>query len=116
LQGQDIWDAAISGRPMRQHITAAWGTCVLVLRDNWWYNSNVWGEGRHLYDLDTDRQLENNLANEKEQLCEELLGLAIEDAGGRVPDHLALFKQRPGCYLDKFDVEPFASVKRLAAF
>ena len=43
-------------------------------------------------------------------------GLAIEDGGGRVPDHLRLFKQRPGCYLEKFDVEPFASVKRLAVF
>ena len=41
--------------------------------------------------------LRTNVADDHPDVVEELIGLAIADAGGSIPTQFAEFKDRPGC-------------------
>jgi len=98
LDGIDFWPKVLSGdHHARDHVTVAWGPLITVITDTWWYNANIWGESPLLYHLPSDPYLEHSLAREKPDLCEELRQLAVQDAGGEIPEWFANFHDRPGC-------------------
>ena len=98
VDGVDVWPAIDRSAPaVRSHVTTAWGPLVTVVTDEWWFNTSMWGEGKLLYRVREDAGLERNLCEDFPEVCEELLGLAIEDAGGHIPGHFEEFRGRPWC-------------------
>ena len=111
MEGLDIWNAALDREAAgRDHITCAWGTAVTVVTDEWWYNSDVWGDGRRLFHRKNDPYQETNLADQRPETCETLLETAIRDAGGmeNLPKKLVDYKERAGCRLNGFAPYPYA--------
>ena len=97
MKGKDIWKAALdSNIPGRDFVSTFWGTTLTVITDEWWYNADVWGEGRRLFALKEDPNLDHNLASERKSVCKELAELALDDIGGldKFPKNLAKFKTR----------------------
>jgi len=98
LDGIDFWPQVLSGDAEgREHVTVAWGTLVTVITDEWWYNASIKGEAGLLYSFHEDPNLEHSLADERPELCRDLLALAIEDAGGVIPPAFARYDGGPGC-------------------
>jgi arylsulfatase A-like enzyme len=98
LDGFDFWPQVVaSDGGAREHVTIGWGPLVTVITDQWWYNANIWGEGQLLYAVGEDPDLEHSLAEERPEVCRELLVLAVEDAGGAVPEDFINYHDRPGC-------------------
>jgi arylsulfatase A-like enzyme len=97
-EGIDFWPGA-AGQPraIREHVTIGWGPLVTVITDKWWYNASIWGEGELLNLVKEDPALERNLAAEHPGVCAELRGLAIQDAGGVIPEAFANYHNKPGC-------------------
>ena len=77
-----------------------------MITDEWWFNASVWGEGKLLYAVRDDPALERNLAGEHPDVCGDLLRLAIEDAGGEIPEEFANYHNKPGC-------TPFEDIRAL---
>jgi hypothetical protein len=50
-----------------------------------------------LYAVREDSDLEHNLAAQHPDMCEQLRGLAVEDAGGEIPEAFAEYLHKPGC-------------------
>jgi arylsulfatase A-like enzyme len=98
LDGANFWPA-VQGRQYtkRDWVTIGWGPLVTVITDEWWYNANIWGEGPLLYRVADDPDLENNLASDKPSISRELLGLAVADAGGEIPEAFRDYHDQPGC-------------------
>ena len=67
-------------------MTIAWGPLVTVFTDEWWFDASIWGEGRLPHVVRDDSALECNLADEHPDVWEDLLRLAVEDAGGEMPE------------------------------
>ena len=98
LDGIDFWPKVVAGdRRARDHVTVAWGPLVTVITDEWWYNANIWGEGELLYAVAEDPRLERSLAADKPEVCQALRGLAVQDAGGSIPEAFARYHDKPGC-------------------
>ncbi len=102
LDGQDFWPAATEGgKPLRDHVTAAWGSAVTVIDDQWWFNAKVDGTGVFLYDLETDPGLTANVADAHPDVAKDLFDRACADADGGFPDFLIELAKRdadaPGC-------------------
>lgn len=104
MDGLNIWEPALKGERLRDFTTTVWGTVATVVTDQWWYNSNVWGEGKRLFDRAKDPLHAQDLAREKPEICEELLERVMETAGGKdkLPPNLATFKDRVGCGLNGY--------------
>ncbi len=81
----------------RQHVSIAWGPLMTVVTDDWWCNASIWGEAPLLHRLPDDAALRQNVAAEHPDAAAELIGLAVADAGGAIPEQFAQFKNRPGC-------------------
>ena len=103
INGINFWENAIEGKPIRDHVTCAWGPAITVINDKWWLNCLVNGRGIFLYNLEKDPYLEKNIAEENKDVVDELYSKAVEDAGGRenIPGFVmeAAEKQEvfPGC-------------------
>ena len=98
MDGIDFWPEVLSGDGAgRGHVTVGWGPLITVVTDTWWYNASIWGEGELLYAVRDDPQLEHSLAEEQPGVCRDLLGLAIQDAGGTIPEAFAGYHNKPGC-------------------
>jgi arylsulfatase A-like enzyme len=98
LDGIDFWPHVLAGdASARPYVTVGWGPLVTVITDQWWYNANIWGEGELLYAVREDPDLERSLAGERPDVCQELLALAVADAGGSIPDDFARYHDKPGC-------------------
>ena len=98
VDGLDVWPAIDPSAPaVRNHVTTAWGPLVTVVTDEWWFNASLWGEGKLLYKVREDARLERNLSEDFPDICEELLGLAIDDAGGQIPELLDDYRGRTWC-------------------
>ena len=98
LDGIDFWPKVLSGdERAREHVTIGWGSLVTVITDEWWYNASIWGEGELLYAVAEDPNQEYSLAAEKPDTCRQLRELAVQDAGGSIPDEFASYHNRPGC-------------------
>jgi len=81
----------------REHLIVGWGPLVTVINDSWWFNSNIWGEGKMLYQVATDPYLQNNLANVHPTVCEKMLRIALHHAGGSIPDVFDLYRTKKWC-------------------
>ena len=70
--------------------------------------ATIWGEEPLLYRVDEDPLLERNLVDENPGEVERLIGRAVDDAGGAIPDYFSEFKSRPGCtpYLSSRQLGP----------
>ncbi len=108
-EGSDVWPAvAANDASPRDYVTVAWGPLMTVIDADWWCNATIWGEEPLLYRADEDPLLERNLADENPGEVERLIGRAVDDAGGAIPDYFSEFKSRPGCtpYLSSRQVGP----------
>jgi len=98
LDGIDFWPKVMSGDAhARDYVTIGWGPLVTVITDQWWYNASIWGEGELLYAVAEDLNLEHSLAKDRPDVCRDLLALAVQDAGGSIPEEFATYHDRPGC-------------------
>ncbi|HUV94302.1 MAG TPA: sulfatase [Anaerolineae bacterium] len=98
LDGSDFWPKVMAGDAhARDYVTIGWGPLVTVITDEWWYNANIWGEGELLYAVAEDPDLEHSLAQDRPDVCRELLALAVQDAGGSIPEDFATYHDKPGC-------------------
>ncbi len=98
VDGLNVWPAVDPSSPaIRDHVTTAWGPLVTVVTSEWWFNASLWGEGKLLYKVGEDAGLERNLSEGLPDVCDGLLGLAIEDAGGQIPAHFEEFQSKPWC-------------------
>ena len=97
-EGRDIGPALRENLPShRSHVSIGWGPLMTVVTDDWWCNATIWGEAPLLHKLPDDEMLRTNVADEHPDVVEELINLAIADAGGEIPAQFAEFKDRPGC-------------------
>ena len=55
------------------------------------------GEAGMLQSFHEDPSLEHSLAEERPELCRDVLALVIEDAGGVIPTAFARYDGGPGC-------------------
>ncbi|MBI3977147.1 MAG: sulfatase [Chloroflexi bacterium] len=98
IDGVDLWPATHSPHVTpRSYVTVGWGPLVTTITDDWWYNASVWGEGQLLYAVREDPNLEHNLVDERQDVCKEMLSLAIKDAGGAIPEAFTTYHNKPGC-------------------
>jgi len=97
MDGIDLWPIVLSNAEGRDNVTVAWGPLITVITDEWWYNADIWGEAPLLYAVRDDPNLEHNLAQQHTEVCEHLRLLAVEDAGGEIPEAFAQYFDRPGC-------------------
>jgi arylsulfatase A-like enzyme len=98
LDGIDVWPKVLAGHgTARPYVTVGWGPLMTVVTDDWWYNANIWGEGELLYAVREDPDLERSLAEERPDMCKELLALAVADVGGSIPGDFARYHDKPGC-------------------
>jgi arylsulfatase A-like enzyme len=98
LDGFDFWPKVLSAdQKAREYVTVGWGPLMTVITDEWWYNANIWGEGELLYAVAEDHGLEHSLAGDKPGVCRDLLALAVQDAGGAIPEEFANYHDKPGC-------------------
>lgn len=97
MDGVDLWPIALSNAKGRKHVTVAWGPLVTVITDDWWYNADMWGKAPLLYAVRDDLDLEHDLTQQHPEVCELLRLLAVEDAGGEIPEAFVQYLGRPGC-------------------
>ena len=92
--------AAKGGKPIRDHVTVAWGPNVTVIDDRWWLNCKVDGTGVLLWDL-KGKPFEKNVADEHREVVRKLYDTAIADAGAPIPEFLTEMARNmedaPGC-------------------
>jgi len=111
IDGIDVWGQVPAGSaPARDHVTIGWGPLVTVITDDWWLNASIWGEAPLLYAVKDDPALERNLAPDRPDLCADLLRLAVEDAGGSIPQAFSGYHDKPGC--TPFEVR-YAAIRRV---
>ena len=98
LDGIDLWPKVVAGDGLaREHVSLGWGPLMTVITDDWWYNANIWGEGELLHDVSGDPDLEHSVAEENPKVCAEMLDLAVQDAGGSIPEAFSVYHNKPGC-------------------
>lgn len=102
VDGKPFWKTIVNGEKFfRDHVTVGWGTTMTVIDDRWWFNAKIDGTGGFLYDMNTDPDLEKNIADEQPEQAKRLYRLGVEDAGGDFPEYLKdlCSKQAdaPGC-------------------
>ena len=95
------------------------GANVVVIKDSWWYNANVFGEGSLLYNMKADPDLLENIADNNPSICREMLELVVEEAGGQIPrNKFRAFAKKPNSRLWRFgeDGETYCSTKPIAEY
>jgi arylsulfatase A-like enzyme len=98
VDGIDFWPQVVSGdASAREYITVGWGPLITVITDEWWYNASIWGESELLYAVREDPDLEHSLAADLRDVCRDLRALAVQDAGGEIPEAFAYYHDKPGC-------------------
>ena len=98
MDGIDFWPAVKDKNlSTRDYVTVAWGPLVTVISEQWWYNASIWGKGQILNDVRSDENLENNLAADNPDIARQMLDLAVQDAGGSIPDAFKAYASKSGC-------------------
>ncbi len=98
IEGNDVTGALRNNTSgPRTHVSMAWGPLMTVVTDDWWCNATIWGEEPLLHQLPEDALLHRNVAAEHPTIVDELIGLAVADAGGTIPSDFVEYKNRPGC-------------------
>ncbi len=85
----------------RDHVTVGWGSTETVITDKWWLNCKADGTGVLLRDLEADDPFADNVAPKNPDVVKSLWALALDDAGGSLPDWLVDLARNeadaPGC-------------------
>ncbi len=99
MDGKDLMPLVKGGPPLYEHVTVGYGPFVMVRDDEYWYNAYLWGEAPRLYHLSDDPDLKADVSDQKPDVLERMKRLAIEDAGGVIPDLLRDLagSNIPGC-------------------
>jgi len=102
IHGQPFWQAAVGGgKPIRDHVTAAWGSAMTVINHRWWMNCKVDGGGVLLRDLNARRPFAENVADSNVEVVQRMYAQGVADAGGGIPNYLldlaASQSDAPGC-------------------
>ena len=106
MEGIDVWPAILDpDLTVRDALVLGWGPNITVIKDNWWYNANIFGEGATLHALDRDPDLVNNIADQHVGICEQLLDLAVKEVGEEIPDQFRAFAKQPNAKLYRFGNE-----------
>jgi len=99
MEGKDLTPAVTKRELLYDHTTTGWGPFVMVRDFSYWYNAYLWGELPILFDLRTDPHLRRNIAAEKPDVVKRMADLAMQDAGGVIPECLreVAGMNIPGC-------------------
>jgi arylsulfatase A-like enzyme len=99
MEGKDLTPAVTDGKSLYDHTTTGWGPFVMVRDFDHWYNAYLWGNSPLLFDLKTDPHLLHNIADKKKDVVKRMADLALQDAGGIIPDCLREVADMniPGC-------------------
>jgi arylsulfatase A-like enzyme len=97
VEGIDLWPVVRAEKPGRDHVTVAWGSEVTYIDDDWWCNDVFWGADPLLYDLQSDPELKQNVAEHHSDVVERAVRAFRQDAGGTFPDWLKDWRRSPGC-------------------
>lgn len=102
LDGSPFWNIAVEGgETLRSHVTIGWSSAMTVINRDWWLNCKVNGRGVFLWDLNSERPFERNVADQNSDVVRELFRSGVEDAGGGFPDYLLKLAESqadaPGC-------------------
>jgi len=89
MDGKSFFNALVeSKREFRDHVTVAWNAAITVITKDWWFNSKINGKGVFLYYLKSENPFKTNVADNNQDIANELYNLAKIDAGGEFPDFL----------------------------
>ncbi len=111
-QGVDIWsDRNDAAKKFRDYVTIYYGPAVSLIKDNWWYNADIWGDGQLLYDTKADPLLLKNVAAENPDTVAGLKAIIDQETGPAVKERLSLYKglQWHGTGLFKFSTTPYGT-------
>jgi len=102
LEGQPFWGRAVEGsKPIRDHVTVAWGSALTVITERWWLNIKVNGKGAVLHDLSSPNAFETNLTNQHPEVVQRLFQKGVADAHGKFPPYILEMAEQqadaPGC-------------------
>ena len=99
VEGLNIWQPALAGKPLREYASTVWGTVATVVTEKWWGNGSLYGHGHRLFDNVNDFYHTKDLAEEHPDVCPDLIKRLIEDSGGwdNIPANLSDYKERVGC-------------------
>jgi len=102
IDGKSFWKAAIKeDKPIRDHITVGWGAAMTVIDKRWWMNCKINGKGVFLYDLNSEKPFEKNVADDNPDIVQKLYTKGVADAGGKFPEFLLKRAEgqadAPGC-------------------
>ncbi len=96
-----IHEALSGGAGRRAHVTVGWSASPTVINDRWWFNCKFNGSGVLLYDRKAPAPFSTNVADENQEIVDQLYSIAKEDAGGAFPDWLLKLAEMevdaPGC-------------------
>ena len=89
IEGIPFLESAVAGTPgKRDHVTVGSAQGVTVINDRWWLNCKVDGTGVLLHDLKEAETFTENVADDNNEVVNELYALAKADAVGGFPDWL----------------------------
>ena len=102
MHGLPFLDNALEGgSQLRDHATVAFSASATVINDKWWFNCKLNGKGPFLYDLGSAHPFDTNVADENPEIVRQLFAVAIDDAGGEIPDWVINLADQaedaPGC-------------------
>jgi len=97
MEGIDLWPIVRGEKPGREYVTIGWGPEVTFIDERWWCNATIWGANALLYDLTSDAQLTNNLAEEHPEVVSRAVEAFLKDAGGEFPESIRDAPGAPGC-------------------
>jgi arylsulfatase A-like enzyme len=85
LDGIDVRPMIEGGHGGRPYVTSAFKDFVYVRRGRHVMICHFKGSRHQLFDVERDPGHQRNIADRNRDLCDELFGLALEDAGGELP-------------------------------
>lgn len=89
MEGENLIPVIEGKRQTRRvHVTTGWQNNVMVRTDEFWYTGRLDKSEEMLFSLKDDPEFKKNLALEEGNICEEMHDLAIEDAGGHIPEYV----------------------------
>jgi arylsulfatase A-like enzyme len=102
IDGIPFVENALSGsQGPRDHVTVGWSASPTVINDHWWFNCKFDGSGVLLFDRNTPDPFAKNVADDHQEVVNQLYDIARQDAGGSFPEWLLnlakMEADAPGC-------------------
>jgi arylsulfatase A-like enzyme len=92
MEGIDLLPA-IEGKATekRRHVSVGWRGDIMVRTERFWYAGRLDRSEELLFDLQTDPEFRNNIAQDRRDKCGEMNEQALRDAGGKIPEYVMNF-------------------------